>query len=183
MPHSYNDLRPFIKQYLEQKVWPRETPFLDIGAGAGAYADLLRKTFPNIDAVEIWTAYISQFGLEKKYRKVLNKDVRDLPPEFFTGRIVLMGDVFEHFKVQEAQDLLEKMQDFSARMIIIVVPYMYEQGAEHPDVVALGNPYEIHHQPDLTHDVFMQRYPDMQLLTKNDRVGAYLWHGPKWRDS
>lgn len=175
MPHSYNDLRPNIKGYLEKMIWPRSTEFLDVGAGAGIYADTLRKTFPNIDAVEVWEPYIEEFGLRKKYRDVICADVQELATVYFANRVIIMGDVFEHLTVEDAQALLTRMQQAGARTIVIVVPYMYEQGPDHPDVVALGNKYEIHHQPDLTHDVFMQRYPSMELLTKNDRVGAYIW--------
>lgn len=175
MPHSYNDLRPSIKAYLEKTIWPRTTEFLDVGAGAGIYADTLRKTFPNIDAVEVWAPYIEQFELRKKYRHVICADVQELATVFFADRVVIMGDVFEHLTVEDAQALLTRIQQAGAKRVIIVVPYMYEQGPDHPDVVALGNKYEVHHQPDLTHDVFMQRYPSMGLLTKNDRVGAYVW--------
>lgn len=175
MPYSYGDLRPFIKQYLERKVWPRTTEILDVGAGAGIYADLLRGTFPNIDAVEVWEPYIKQFNLEKKYRKVFCQDVRTLPAKHYKDRVIIMGDVFEHLNVLDAQYLVNAMCEYGAKLVLIVVPYLYEQGEDHPDVVALGNKYEIHKQPDLTHELFMQRYPQMGLLTKNDRVGAYIW--------
>jgi hypothetical protein len=174
MPYSYPDLREQIEGFLVKRA-AGDTPVVDVGAGAGAYADLLGPHFSHLIAIEIWSPYIDTFDLASKYDEIIEGDVRAVEDDVFAGAVVILGDVFEHFCSAEAIDLLARVQRSAARLVVIVVPYLYEQGADHPGVLEHGNPHEVHLQPDLTHEIFLARYPSMQLLARNQRVGAYYW--------
>ena len=71
MPYSTKTWDTVIPPYVEklfQKQWPLY--ILDIGAGAGKRAELLKEYYDTIDAVEIREPYIKQFKLEEKYDSV-----------------------------------------------------------------------------------------------------------------
>jgi hypothetical protein len=68
-----------------------------------------------------------------------------------------MGDVLEHMTVEDGQKVVEYIYP-RCKELLIAVPYLYVQDA------MFGNEYQIHHQPDLTHEIFMQRYPGMQRI-------------------
>lgn len=162
MPYSGNALDPLIYQWIVQNV-DEYAHILDIGAGAGKWGELLHHRFRNLDAVEIWEPFIHQFSLNRKYRYVYAADIRTflIPPTVVLG---IMGDVLEHLTVEEAREVLSRLP-----LAIIKVPYRYEQGE------MFGNPYEEHHQPDLTREIMLERYPGIQLLGEQGILGAYLW--------
>jgi hypothetical protein len=78
-----------------------------------------------------------------------------------------MGDVLEHITFVQAKNLLDKITA-KDKLCLVAVPYMYEQGESE------GNVHEIHHQADLTHEIFLERYPCMKLLYKDDGYGYYI---------
>jgi hypothetical protein len=78
-----------------------------------------------------------------------------------------MGDVIEHLPIDNAIALLKKINDNNI-YCMVAVPYKMPQG----DVG--GNEYERHHQDDLTHEIFIERYPMMQLLFNNEHYGYYV---------
>jgi hypothetical protein len=57
---------------------------------------------------------------------------------------------------------------YTNKECLVAIPYTMEQG-EHE-----GNIYETHHQPDLTNEIFLERYPCMKLLYKDDGYGYYI---------
>ena len=67
----------------------------------------------------------------------------------------------------EAKNLLEKVYH-KDKLCMVGVPYLYEQGEYE------GNTYEIHQQPDLTKEIFLQRYPQMHLLLGNHEYGYFI---------
>ena len=58
-----------------------------------------------------------------------------------------------------AKSELEYARD-RCRDMIVAVPFRYEQGALY------GNPYEVHVQPDLTPEIFADRYPGFEVLLR-----------------
>jgi hypothetical protein len=80
---------------------------------------------------------------------------------------IIMGDILEHIPKYEAMNLVAKINS-AGKKLLIAVPYMYEQGEFE------GNIHETHHQPDLTHEIFLERYPCMKLLYKDDGYGYYI---------
>jgi hypothetical protein len=77
-------------------------------------------------------------------------------PAFDRYDLVLMGDVLEHLSVSDAQELIGRMSN--VREVMIAVPFEYPQGPWG------GVESERHIQDDLTHDIFMQRYPGFRAV-------------------
>lgn len=177
MPHSYTDFRERVVSFLVARLPNPNCRVIDVGAGDGSFGCLIRSRFPNTDAVEIWEPYVERFNLRAKYRHVFVMPAQALRESDVRESAILMGDMLEHLHVPDAQSLVRNLIAFGARLVVVVVPWLYVQGAEHPDVVLYGNPHEVHHQPDLTHELFLERYPEFTLLVRNGRCGVYFWCG------
>lgn len=177
MPYSFRDFQAKLLALLRSHVPDRETRIVDIGAGDGWLGNVIRAEYPNTDAVEICEAYVERFSLQARYRRVMAIPAQFFPTKEIAGTVFILGDVLEHLNICEAQQLLARLTGNGARLVIVIVPWMYEQGFDHPDVIASGNPYEVHQQPDLTEVVFESRYPGLSLVTKNYRCGMYIWDG------
>lgn len=175
MPRSYKDFKENVVSFMVSRLSSADTRVLDLGAGDGTFGSLIRSRFPNTDAVEIWAPYVERFALREKYRKVFVMRADELPREEVSDSAIVIGDMLEHLSVGESRRLIRNLIDFGARLIVIVVPWLYEQGPEHPSVISYGNPYEVHQQPDLTHELFLERYPQLTPLIWNERCGVYFW--------
>jgi 16S rRNA A1518/A1519 N6-dimethyltransferase RsmA/KsgA/DIM1 with predicted DNA glycosylase/AP lyase activity len=89
MPFSTPVFKQETFDYLVNKFNPSST-ILDVGAGAGYYSKLLKGTFPNMDAIEIFEPYIRQYQLRLKYNNVWNENI--LTFEFDHYDIIYFGD-------------------------------------------------------------------------------------------
>jgi len=173
MPHSYSMFDEDLRQHI-LRLFPlhEETRILDLGAGAGKYADLLYD-YPIKDAVEIYEPYVTRYRLRERYRNVYVDDLvallrtrtRRVEAGFFPYDLVLLGDVLEHLTVADAIAVLDLLRDV---YVIVAVPFLYEQGAVD------GVESEVHLQPDLTPDVMRERYPSLSPLVLDERYGIYV---------
>jgi len=112
---------------------------VDVGAGEGIYAMLMRPDTPAArwEAVEVWAPYVARFGLAEKYDAVHVTDVRTFawPDRPFTA---LLGDVVEHLPEADGRRLLAELKE-RAEHVMVSVPIVHiEQGA------VGGNPHEAH---------------------------------------
>jgi hypothetical protein len=155
MPYSTACLKNVIADFVQCLLPNGNESILDVGVGAGAYADLLRSQYSAIDACEIWEPYVSRFDLTSKYRTVFVCNIVDLVFEWYD--LIVMGDVLEHLQVNDAQKLISSLLS-RCRELIVVVPFNCEQESSE------GNPFEEHQQPDLCMTVMSQRYPQLELL-------------------
>ena len=146
---------------------------LDVGACDGKWADMLRAAFEReflSDAHEGEDIPLLRIdGVEKfkpnaarciyKYNSFYIGGIEDYwyPADYYD--VIIFGDVIEHMEVLQAQLCLERARN-SASEVIVGVPYLYRQGAIY------GNPYEVHVQHDLTHELFMERYPGFKSLVR-----------------
>ena len=144
---------------------PRDEVILDVGACDGKWHKMLGPYY-TMDAVEIFTPSIEVYGLESKYRKVYNCDIKDLKYKHYG--CVVFGDVIEHMTVEDAQKTLEYAKKH-ADLVVVGVPYLWPQGR------CYGNAWEEHIQEDLTHDLFMERYPGFELFMKQENYGWYTY--------
>lgn len=162
MPYSSTAFKEEVKDHLLEHI-PAMARVLDVGPGAGTYGEMLNSK-RIIDAVEIFEPYIDMFNLRDKYTKVFNGNILsfDLSPYDY----VILGDVLEHIPKYEAINLIKRIDDEGIHCLV-AVPYLYEQGEY------MNNIHETHHQPDLTHEIFLQRYPSMKLLFKDEGYGYY----------
>lgn len=129
----------------------RPLSILDVGAGTGAYADLIRKHFGGqLDAVEVWEPYVEKFDLRRKYNRVFINDVRHMT--LFDYDLVIFGDVFEYMPREHIREVWARVAR-QAEWGIISVPrpeHYMEFGQEY------GNPYEIRANERLTRDEIME---------------------------
>lgn len=165
MPYSYSHFKNEFKQHLIDSEFSSIMNILDVGAGSGSYVHLLKNEFPLIDALEIYPNYIEMFKLKEYYRDVFLGDIMTF--NFSKYDYLIMGDIIEHLKIEDAQKLLFDINK-QQKCCMISVPYLFEQGEEY------GNKYEIHHQSDLTNEIFLERYPSMKLLWNDNNYGYYI---------
>ena len=163
MATSYNYFKDKIKTYIEDN-FDINSSILDVGAGSGTYKKLLDK-YNNVDAVEVFQPNIDKYNLKSMYNNVFNANIKDFMYAYYD--LIIFGDIIEHLDINEAQEVL-KYAYTRCKQMIVAVPYEYKQGIEEDNI------YEIHKQDDLTHEIFMERYPFMQLLYKNEYYGYYI---------
>jgi len=138
----------------------RDAKILDVG---GKYGMLLKEYCSVIDGI---AAFEETVNLPQYYNEIFVMNVLDFD-NFKNYDVVIFGDVLEHIKTEDAQRLLSRIYD-EVTEIIIVVPFLYEQDALN------DNPYETHQQPDLTHEIFLDRYKGFECWGLNKRQGIYM---------
>lgn len=164
MPTSFPFFKEDVKNYIVNKV-SIDKEILDIGPGQGTYAKLLDQ-HKNIDAVEVWAPYITKFKLETIYRNITNMNVSDYAKQMNRNYdLIIMGDILEHLIVEDAQQVLDTFKS-RANFILVAVPYKSKQSRK-------INTFENHLQEDLTHELFMERYSNFEMIFKNKRYGYY----------
>lgn len=147
---------------------PRPSDILDVGACDGKWRKLLPE-YPNMDACEIFGPNAEK--IQGMYANVYATDIADYDYDHYD--LVIFGDVIEHMTVEKAQLVLEYAKEH-ADNIIIGVPFMYPQGEMY------GNKWERHVQPDLTPEVFANRYPGFEILhMAADNYWYYIWR--RWK--
>lgn len=159
----------FSKGKDEAVKWIRENfkqgaTCLDVGACNGKWYDLLGDHLV-MDAVEVWQPYAKKYELAYKYRMVFANDIRTFRFPFYD--LVIFGDVIEHMTVEEAQRVLAYASDHCTNMVV-AVPFLYEQGMKN------NNPYEVHLQPDLTPELFDERYPGFAPIYMAEDYAYYV---------
>lgn len=156
--------------------WYREIApqtVVDVGAGSGTYARLLR-TDPDVEqhrtwlAIEAWEPYVLEFGLARLYDVVVIKDARSSKPGGLTADLVIFGDVLEHMTRFEAARMLATAQAH-ARHIIVSIPVL------HLDQEAVnGNPFE-RHIDHWTYEGMREQLMPGVVKTWCGDVLAYFW--------
>ena len=164
MPYSYSLFKNEFKNHLILNV-RKTTAILDVGAGAGTYGKLLKNDFPNIDGIEIHLPYSQMFNLADNYKNLHVGDVRDF--ELTQYDYIILGDVLEHMTYEDARELLDRIAALDI-LCMVAIPYLFEQGVEY------NNEFERHLQPDLTHEVFLERYPEFHCLWRDKNYGYYV---------
>lgn len=132
--------------------FPADVSVLDVGACDGKWKRILPE-YTNMDAVEIWPPNAQQIA--DKYHEVFCADIADL--EYGKYDLIIFGDIIEHLDIETAQKVLKNAKT-KCKDMIIAVPFLYPQGEIY------GNPYELHKQPDITAEVFEERYPGFEVL-------------------
>jgi hypothetical protein len=163
MPYSYSLFKDEVKKHLVDYI-PSTHTILDVGPGVGTYGSMMKDTH-SIDALEIFEPYVDNFNLREIYNKVIIGDICEF--DFHMYNYLILGDVLEHIPTSKAIALVDKINALGKKCLI-AIPYLYEQGEWY------GNVHETHHQPDLTHELFIRRYPAMRVLYKDDNYGYYV---------
>lgn len=164
MGTSHPETKPWILNKIRNS---NITTILDVGAGSGTYADVLKNSAinANIEAVEVWKPYINEYNLEDKYDKVHEQDIRERTD--FNYDLVIFGDILEHMTKQEALDVWEKVGQ-QARYAVIAIPIIhYHQGEIN------NNPYEVHVKDDWSHEEVIQEFSHIVDSWQGEITGAY----------
>lgn len=136
MPWSADENREWILKNID----PKDT-VLDVGAGAGIWSDLLRGSVSRIDAVEIFEPYIERFGLQNKYDWIYLGDFKELALPTNIYNVVILGDVLEHFVLEDAMLVWAKARQLVGETgyVLLSTPIIdFPQGEEE------GNIHEAH---------------------------------------
>ena len=112
---------------------------LDVGAGSGTYAKLLRSAVlpdSHFTAVEVWEPYVAQFRLWQQYDAVLVGNALEVEVPDKTYDLAIFGDVLEHVAPSEAIWMVER---FAWRYAVLSLPV-----TEYPQGAYMGNHHEAH---------------------------------------
>lgn len=161
-----------IGKFINNLITNDDFRVLDLGCGKGTYGSLITKPCKKI-AVDV-VDYESKFGLKKIYDKFVVANILDKQTVESLGcfDLIILGDVLEHLTKEEARfalDYLEKM----TKIIIVAVPYLYPQNGG-------KNHWETHKQPELTRNLFLERYSEFKLLKEYSKkqepfYGYFVW--------
>jgi autotransporter strand-loop-strand O-heptosyltransferase len=165
MPHSYTFFKQEVKEWIKSNI-PKNKRILDVGAGEGTYATLLKGCEYDIDAVEVWKPYIDEFKLCELYGTIYNVDIRDF--DFSTYDFIILGDILEHLTREDGMKLISNIA-IARKQCLVAIPYMMPQDGD-----AIGNPYETHLQSDLTKAIMGERYPTLECIYANQYYGYYV---------
>jgi hypothetical protein len=151
VPHSAGENKAYIQELFDRY---EITSALDVGPGAGYYADTLRDRLAFLQGLEIWPPYVQQYNLLSKYDSVLIGDVRELA-EFapvIMADSVIFGDVLEHMTKEEAGNVLDTARILFDYIFISVPIVHWPQGELE------GNPHEVHVQEDISVEDALEMY-------------------------
>jgi hypothetical protein len=111
---------------------------LDIGAGWGTYARLLRPLLPgcHIIGIEVHEPYVERFGLGDLYDELIVADVREI--ELPATDVAILGDILEHLPLPDAVTLWGRVRR-AARTTLASLPIV-----EYPQGTSEGNVHEVH---------------------------------------
>jgi len=140
-----------------------DSRILDVGACDGKWKKLLPEY--RMDAVEIWEPYCKNLT---DYENVYNYNIVGMIYEYYD--LIIFGDVIEHMTVEEAQQVI-KYAHPRCKDMIVAVPFLYPQEAVD------GNPWQAHKQPELTADLFAERYPSLEVLHYAEEYYCYYHKG------
>lgn len=148
---------------------------VDVGAGSGTYYNLFVEEFGMLKnarwiGLEVWKPAIEKWGIDKVYSSVINEDARTFDwTKVSNIDLVIMGDVLEHMKKEEAMALVDKVLDHSRYGIISIPVKHWPQGAIN------DNPYEVHVKDDWSHREVMETFSNYIIKEeKAGKIGVYL---------
>jgi len=164
MPHSTNIFKQEIVDFVKNK-FNKTSTVLDIGAGCGTYADFFRNHFYGMDGVEIFEPYVDQFALREKYKNLFVQDATTFDFNYYD--LIIVGDILEHIEESKGIKFIEHIYE-KCNDLIIGIPFNSEQGVHY------DNEYEIHLQPNLTNESFLEKYKGFRPLCIRYDYGIYI---------
>ena len=155
---SYDVGKDVVVEWI-RKNFNTDSRILDVGACDGKWKKLLPEY--RMDAVEIWEPYCKNLT---EYENVYNYNIVGMIYEYYD--LIIFGDVIEHMTVEEAQQVIKYAYP-RCKDMIVAVPFLYPQEAVD------GNPWQAHKQPELTADLFAERYPSLDILYYAEKNYCY----------
>lgn len=158
---SYDVGKDVVVEWI-RKNFNTDSRILDVGACDGKWKKLLPEY--RMDAVEIWEPYCKNLT---EYENVYNYNIVGMIYEYYD--LIIFGDVIEHMTVEEAQQVIKYAYP-RCKDMIVAVPFLYPQEAVD------GNPWQAHKQPELTADLFAERYPSLEILHYAEKNNYCYYH-------
>ena len=165
MPYSSPEGKPWV---CERICALHPASVLDIGAGAGTYATLLRPQLPGctFTAIEVYAPYVDRFGLRDLYSALVIGDVRffnNLP----LADVIILGDVLEHLQFDEALDLWDRARAAAHKAVFLSLPIV-----DYPQGECEGNDHEAHLHT-WSHDLVMTSLRGIVDHATYREIGVY----------
>lgn len=147
----------------------RPSTVVDVGAGEGTYAKLMRPHHrARWRAIEAWGPYIGEYELRDHYDEVMVADVAYIDRIWLKADLVIAGDVLEHMQAPIARMVLRRFQD-RAENVLVSIPVLHlDQGAVN------GNPFE-RHVDHWTYEAMLDELNPGVVDTWKGDVLAYYW--------
>lgn len=165
MPWSSSEGKDWVVQRVREL---QPASILDIGPGAGTYAQLLRPVLDpatKFHAIEIHEPYVERFGLRDLYDRIDIGDARTV--KFPRLDVVILGDVLEHLTLSEAEDVWFKARAAAKLAVFLSIPIVpYPQGE------CEGNPHEAHIET-WSHDRVMTELDGIKEFATHSEIGVY----------
>lgn len=167
MPFSSSSGKNWIQEQVRKL---RPEAVLDVGAGSGTYAKLLRPLWPAAywSAIEIWPDYIEKYELHSLYNEIFVEDVRNWTP-YRQYDIAFVGDILEHMAVEEAVKVLDKVKSVSRYTFVSIPLGPYPQGEYE------GNPYEAHVTDNWTDEKVREVFGEPLAAIIENEIGVYMY--------
>ena len=164
MPSSSLEGKEETLEWIKSNTYMIKT-ILDVGAGEGTYANLLKDVDVEINALEVWLPYIGKYDLLSKYKSVQIADARQWTN--WNYDLIIFGDILEHMTKDEAVAIWKQASQ-EAKYAIISIPIIhYPQGHEH------GNPYEEHIKNDWTTEEVLETFSNIIKYDEYGTVGVF----------
>lgn len=171
MPYSHKEHKELTKAWYE-KLSPETV--VDIGAGSGTYADLLRPVKQgNWTAIEIYAPNETKFNLRDKYDRVIIADIKYIDPQFIRSDLTIAGDIIEHLNYDDVERILKKILN-NCQHLLISLPIIHWDQHE-----VDGNIYETH-QHHWSYDEIREqitKYGKIIEEAKGEVLGVFLVRG------
>lgn len=168
MPFSGNEWKKLTRAWYWE-LQPRRV--VDIGAGAGTYADRFRPCHKSYwTAIEIWAPNLTEFELDKKYDKVIVADVRYVAESYLRADFTIAGDVIEHLPYEHVRPVIEKLLRNTKHLLISLPIIHYDQGSID------GNTFEAHHY-HWGYDEMLELLNEIGTVEKSEKgsvLGVFL---------
>lgn len=163
--------------YIQERIRKDES-ILDVGFGAGYYGRSLKYLgYNNIDGIDVYEDDIEELNLDNTYNNIYIENIIDF--NFKHYDMIIMGDILEHLKLEDAQKLLSKWKkEKRYKHILISVPYEFMQNGTDK------NPFEKHLQSEITVKYMSDNYPHLKLIYLNKMedfkkyIGIYIHENP-----
>ena len=164
MPWSNPENQQWV---LNKVVQLKPQTILDVGAGYGTYARLLRPYVPaRYVAIEIFENYISEYKLKELYDEVWLEDVRKYVS--LESDLIIFGDVLEHMSKEEAVEVWNTARR-GCKYGIISLPIVHYPQGEH-----FGNVHETHVVDDWNNIKVWETFEDLTECIVGKETGTYL---------
>jgi predicted TPR repeat methyltransferase len=147
---------------------------LDVGAGEGKWGRLLKGKVKLIDGIEVWAPYIKKYNLIPQYDHLFNINMIDFNYESAEYDIMILGDVLEHLKYDDAVNFINKSKNY-IKTIYLIIPI----SICHQDGGYFGNPFESHLYQ--WKDDELKKLFDFKLIHEGYnpnglvKIGTYCW--------